>query len=154
MIATWNDRVEEIKDRYAARIVKVLESIRAELQAAGYHVDEPFDMSCDSFSWSLLVRIGSKPEDAATDGDVDINLKIAESTEYDGDGSEEGINFSLDVVEYGGRIMGGLTPYNYTRDVWVSLDDADAIEARFSIFEETDPATILNLFDNGGKCST
>ena len=141
--ATWNDRAEEIKDRYAGRIVTVLESIRAELQEAGYQVDEPADFSGDDYRWSMLVRVGSKPDEPPGNGDVDITLQIAESMQFEG--TADGINFSLEIVEWGGRILGGLTPYNYTPDVWVSLDDADAIEMRFSIFEEADPADIIAL---------
>jgi len=142
---TYADKVTAVKDRYAQRIVKVLESIRAELQAAGYTVDEPFDMSGDDYQWSMLVRVESGPDDDIANGDIDITLQIAESMQFEG--TEDGINFSLDITEVGGRIRGGLTPYNYSDDVWVSLDDDHRIEQRFSIFEKADPAEILNLID-------
>jgi hypothetical protein len=141
---TYAEQVESVKDRYAARILKVLEGIRAELQAEGYTVDEPFDMHCDDYRWTMMVYVNSKPgDDEPTNDDVDITFQIAESEQFEG--TEEGINFSIDVVEYGGRMLGGLTPYNYTGDVWVSLNDDAAIERRFSIFEQADPAEILSL---------
>jgi len=145
MIMTYADKVTAVKDRYAERILKVLESIRASLQEAGYHVEEPFDMSGDDYRWSMLVRVESKPDGDYANGDVDITFEIAESEQFEG--TEEGINFSIDVVEYGGRIRGGLTPYNYTEDVWANLDDTDAIEDRFAIFEQADPADIVTLLE-------
>ncbi|MFA6270926.1 MAG: hypothetical protein WC657_07010, partial [Candidatus Paceibacterota bacterium] len=34
-------------------------------------------------------------------------------------------NFVLDIVEYGGAIVGGITPENYTDGVWVDYEGAD-----------------------------
>jgi hypothetical protein len=141
--ATYADKVTTVKDRYAERIVRILERIRETLQDAGYQVAEPFDMTCDDYRWSMLVYVESEPEGDVEDGDIDITFQIAESEQFDG--TEDGINFSLDIVTVGGRILGGLTPYNYTGDVWVNLDDAEAIEQRFSILEQADPADILDL---------
>lgn len=143
MTSTWNEQVESIRNQYAERIVKVLDGIRAALVDAGYKVSEPFDLSGDDYQWALLVYIDSTSDGDVENGDVDISLKIAESTTYDG--TEDGINFALDMTTVGGRCLGGLTPYNYTEDVWVRLDKPDEIEQRFRIFEAADPADILEL---------
>lgn len=146
MIATYADKVTAVKDRYAERIVKVMERIRAELQEAGYHTEGPDEMFGDDYRWALLVRVVSEPgQYPVADGDIDITLQIAESMQFEG--TEDGINFSLDVVEVGGRILGGLTPYNYTNDVWVDVSDDDAVEWRFSIFEQADPYDIVTLLE-------
>lgn len=145
MIATYADKVTAVKDRYAERIVKVMERIRAELQEAGYHTEGPDEIFGDDYRWALLARIESKPGEDFANGDVDITFEIAESEQFEG--TEDGINFSVNVVEYGGRIRGGLTPYNYTEDVWVSLDDDEAIEDRFAIFEQADAYDIVTLLE-------
>jgi ABC-type transport system substrate-binding protein len=146
MMATYDEQVTAVKDRYAERIVKVLEGIRATLQEAGYTVDEPADFSGDDYRWTMLVYVESKPgDDKFADGDIDITLQIAESMQHDG--TEDGINFALDIVEVGGRIRGGLTPYNYTGDVWVDVGDDDSVEDRFAIFEQADPYDIVALVE-------
>jgi hypothetical protein len=44
----------------------------------------------------------------------------------------EGLTFRLDVVEYGGRIICGYTPYNYTEKCWVDANDAEAVKTRWN----------------------
>jgi hypothetical protein len=90
------------------------------------------DMSDDCYRWNVLVRPANTPADA--DVGVDVSLIIAESQAY-GDG-EEGMNFSLDMVEYGGLIVGGCTPFNYSSDVWVDVADNDAVETRWTLFTQ------------------
>jgi hypothetical protein len=137
---TYADNVDCIRERYAARIVGILTVVQSHLREAGFETDEPCEMSCDDYRWSLLVyREGKRGNDA----DVDITLEIAESLQFEG--TEDGINFSIHVVETGGRILGTLCPYNYTPDVWVDAGDSDAIEARFKLVEDADHESIVEL---------
>lgn len=136
--------VERVKEGYQERILAVLGGIKEALEAEGYEVSGPDDMSCEDFRWSLLVYCESNPEDDdLAEGDVDITFTIAESAQYEG--SEDGINFMVDVVEVSGRIIGGMCPFNYTSEVWVPLDDSAAIEERFSYFEQADPESMVSL---------
>jgi hypothetical protein len=48
-------------------------------------------------------------------------------------------------VEESGRIIGGLTPFNYTDRCWVSRNDQQAVEERFRILEEADEDDIPQL---------
>lgn len=130
---------EAIKDKYEPRILAVLTRIAETLREAGYTVDDPLDLSCDQYWWSLLVH-GDGEEDS-----IDISFKICESEQYDGE--EGGVNFMLDIVEWGGRILGGLTPFNYTPQCWVDGSDEEAVEERFAIFEKADPADIVPILE-------
>jgi hypothetical protein len=130
---------ETIKEKYEHRILAVLNRIAETLREAGYGVDEPVDMSCDEYWWSLLVH-GDSDEDT-----IDISFKICESEQYDGE--EGGVNFALDIVEMGGRILGGLCPFNYTDRCWVDRSDEEAVEERFAIFEEANPDDIVPILE-------
>lgn len=124
-----------IKRKYQKRILGILNAIAEDLREEGYEPEEPLDMECDGYSWMMAVDVsGTK---------VDISLKICESEHYDD--SKYGVNFSVDLVTEEGRILGGLTPYNYSDNCWVSRKDADAIEARFRIIEQAKVGEIAAL---------
>jgi len=133
-------KVAGIKRKYVKRIRAILNAIKASLVEAGFKVEGPHDMTADEYWWSLLVTYGPGENDKA-----DVSFRFFESQEYDG--SDEGINFGVDIVEFGGRILGGLTPYNYTPDVWVDPNDSEGIEERFRIIEQADPDDIVPLLE-------
>ena len=144
---------EQLKDRYGERIVANLNGIRIELlneyigEGETIHVEKPWLMDGDGFSWWMLVQTESQKERSDEDSSdldgIDIRFDICESEEYDG--TENGVNFSVDITTVGGEIIGGMTPFNYTDDCWVSRDDEGAIEERFSIMERADPVGCANL---------
>lgn len=117
----------KIKRKYEKRILAILNRYRDALVAAGFDVDEPSDMTCDYFQWSMNVKFEGME-------DVGIDFKIAESEYWDGE--KGGVNFMLDIVAMGGLILGGLAPYNYTDDCWVPRKDDEAIDRRFRIMED------------------
>jgi len=131
---------DQIKEKYEPRALAVLNSIRQELTDAGYESDEPFDLSDDCARWVLVIKPGEGREEA-----IDITLEFTESEECDG--TKGGITFRVDVVCEGGRMLGGLTPYNYTEAVWVKRNDPEAVEDRFAIIEAADPFEIIGLVE-------
>jgi hypothetical protein len=140
---------EQIKDKYEPRIAKVLGGIVAALREdePTLHVGEPYDMHGDDYRWSFNVHTAADAELAATIGDepmgADVSFVICESEQYDGE--KFGVNFAVEIVGVGGEIIGGLTPYNYTGECWVSRCDAEAIEERFAIVERCDPSEAAHL---------
>ena len=129
----------QIKRKYQKRILAILNSLRMALIEAGHDCEQPYDGSDDEFRWSMLV-------DCRDDGlghhdGVDITFRICESETYDGELG--GVTFAVDVVEFGGRVLGGLCPYNYSDQVWTNRKDRAAVEERFAIFEQADPDDIV-----------
>jgi len=135
---------EQIKTKYEPRILVILNAMRTALNEAGHNCGESFDMSSDDYRWSMIIN-----GDDGSNG-INISFIIAESEYWDGE--ENGVNFMVDVVEFGGRMLGGLCPYNYSNKVWVSRDDEDAIEERFRIFEQADPADIIKCVEQSDIC--
>jgi hypothetical protein len=125
----------QIKKKYQKRIIGILERIADVLRAAGFDVEGPWDLSSDDYCWSLLADVDGVK--------VDVSFKICESEQYDGE--KGGVNFALDIVEEGGRIIGGLTPFNYTDRCWVSRKDKHSVEERFRILEQADEGDIPPL---------
>jgi len=67
---------------------------------------------------------------------IDISFQLADSGPYEGidEGTEGwGVNIMVDIVHYGGEILGGFTPYNYTSEVWT--DQVDELKSRLTMID-------------------
>lgn len=136
---TWNKSIENIKNRYTNRIEKILNELKKAIEEElDLNVSELDFWDCDGYSWRLYIEL-----DNEQDAGIDVSFQILESTSYDG--SEDGINFSIEAVSVEGRMIGGCTPFNYTDDVWVSLEDENGIEERFRLMEELHPSDMVHL---------
>jgi hypothetical protein len=140
--------LEETAKLYTPKALALLAKIKELLIADGLIVmGEPFDMSTDTYQWSLIVSrnpvVGKDNENI-----VDITIEISEEREYDG-GEGYGISFALDIVEWGGRMLGGLAPYNYTSQCWVDSRDPLAVASRWSILGDSDVESIPDLITDG-----
>jgi hypothetical protein len=135
-----------IVKKYQARIKRIMREIRAACEEAGWYCSEIAFLDCDDYSWDFIVHTKGKPEEEADLDDytdIDVTFKLCESEQYDG--TKKGINFALDVVAVGGSILGGLTPYNYTSDVWVNRLDENALAERFQILQDADADGVVTL---------
>ena len=91
-----------------------------------------------------MVKLAFTPSDAEIGVDVSITTLESEVN----DGEENGLNFSLDVVGWGGTMIGGMTPFNYSDRVWVARDDADAVEERWNLFQGAfDPSAVIDSIE-------
>jgi hypothetical protein len=144
MLRDYADDVERVKKKYEKRIKRILNGIAKELRSAHWKVGRPYEMSDDEqYEWWMYVsRYDAEPEETRDD-DIDIRFAIAESVVYDG--TEDGINFTIDVTTVGGEVVGGIAPYNFTHKVWVPLDDPEAIEERFELVESLHPSGMVDL---------
>lgn len=132
---------EEIRDRYDRRILAILRKIAESLRHAGFAVDEPAAAHDDEYRWEFAIR--RDPEQGSGDGNVEVTFRLCESEKCDGDAG--GVNFGLDVVEWGGRILGDMCPFNYTDECWVDRADKKAVEQRFALVEGADFEKIADL---------
>jgi hypothetical protein len=128
-MATKALSMAEVYRRYRPCILALLEEVRSAFGAAGYRMNEPFEMSDEEYRW--LLDGGGEPRNP----DVSVEITILESKVRDGE-DPFGINFSLDIAGKDGRTLGSHTPYNYSPEVWVSRKDPSAIEARWRLFEK------------------
>lgn len=140
--------IEELYEKYKERILTIMDGMRQELTEAGYTVSETWDEIVDDYRWSIVVYIDDGAparceEDDPSEEDVDIVFEICESQQYEG--SDDGITFSISITRVGGEILGGYSPFNYTPKVWVPLDDEEAIEERFALFEQLDHSKVIHL---------
>lgn len=143
---TYDEIIEAVAKKYEARTMTILRAIRDEVRACGMASDdEPFDLIGDDYNWGI--RVWRTLDKSCDENCIDIRLEIAEARDYDGDEDCFGINFGIDIVEWGGRILGGLSPYNYTDECWVDARDEDAVEERFAILEQADITGIPDLFN-------
>lgn len=139
---------KQIMQKYRKRIMWIMTQITEAAREAGFRIVEFGFIEDDYYSWQMLTSFRDRPQPDGTpwENDVTISVIIAESEFYAG--SQDGVNFIMDIVEVGGRIVGGFSPFNYTDEVWVSRKDKTAVEERFRIFEGAiDPADIVRLLE-------
>ena len=125
--------MEKVAEAYKPLAMALLNRIKGILEAESLTVKDPYDMSDDTYRWSMLVH--RHPGDHADDDGADITVEIAEERDYD-DKEGWGLNFGIDIVEYGGRILGGIAPFNHTPKVWVDSRDDNAVAARWQLIED------------------
>lgn len=137
-----DELLESVRDRYNDRILAFLSNVRASARALGYtFAHGPYEMSDDMYRWEI---VGRRPGGRGDDSLVDFSFTIVEARQM-GDEPDDGVNFSFDVVEYGGRILGGISPYNFTSRVWVKASDAQALEERFRLLETSDMSGLADI---------
>lgn len=125
-----NALIEGIKVEYSDRAITVLNEIKAVCERAGMPCDEPGPMHDDTYRWAMSVWRTEADKQEGYEKCIDVWLEIAEAHEY-GDEPDDGVNFGISITEWGGRILGDLTPHNYTDECWVAASDADAVEERW-----------------------
>lgn len=131
---------EQANTKYHKRMKRILRAIAKTCKSASYFPSLVDDFTDSEYSYNLNVR--RHRDTSKIDDSFDVTFTICEESERsDGDGT--GLAFSLDVVEYGGAIDGGMCPYNYTSALW-AYDD-DELERRFVMFEDCNPSSILDL---------
>lgn len=141
----YEDVMEAVAKEYGPKALALLARVRTMCLDAGLTAEhEPYDMSADDYTWALNVSRG--PDMTTEDDLVDISIEIAEEREYD-DREGFGLNFGLSIVEYGGKILGQLQPFNYTPDVWVDARDTAAVAARWQLVDQADLSGIPDLID-------
>jgi hypothetical protein len=135
-------RAETFRPRARALLLRIAEVCLS----AGMTADsEPIDLTDDSYRWSLRVwRAGA---DRTNENCIDVTVEMAEAREYGDDDEPYGVNFGVDIVEWGGTVIGGLSPFNYTPEVWIDARDSSAMDERFALLERANIDSIPDLID-------
>ncbi|SRR6266571_1884201 len=128
----------------APSITALLERVRGALIEAGYPCGEVWDMSADDYRWAFSTLNDDGKE---REGSVDIAVEIAEQRAYEGMDDETlwGVSFRIDVTGWGGVILGGFAPYNYTERCWVDLRDPSAVAERWALVDGIDATDVLGV---------
>jgi len=135
---------EKIKATYEDRLKNVLTGIKTELERFSWFCSKIYEQEDGRYAIGVsrdanhLTRDGDPDEQ-----DVDVVAQILNSKDWDG--TRGGISFNVDITSYGGEMIGGLTPYNYTDDVWVPVTDESRVECRIHLIENADPYDVVKL---------
>lgn len=124
---------------FKERMVHLLETWARVLVEEGYTVSGPHDLTDSEYRWYIWVDGRELPEA------IDVSIEMSESLEYEG--STDGASFGLNIVAYGGRIIGVLTPYNYTPECWVPVNQPRALSDRLALIEGADIQDGVSLID-------
>lgn len=150
---TFDAAMTSLVETYRPRIERMLIDIRNTFLKAGWHLyarsPDVTDMETDEPSWDVTVLRPTTPKaDRGEDSDLpedalDITFAIVTERETEGQDDAPGIAFALHAVQVDGWIIGGMTPFNYTRFLWVDIRDAAAVARRFAYFMDADPAELV-----------
>lgn len=137
------EQITKLERKYAHRIKKILWSMKRSLKDAGFKTSSLSEIPGEYASmWQFVTYVKGTWREM-DDDDVDINMGPAISEECDGE--KNGVNFVCHIGTVGGRILGGLTPFNYTKDVWVPRNDEEAVERRFELLASADPSSLVDI---------
>lgn len=136
----YSEHMEAVQAEYGPKAMALLERIKALFVEQGYEVNGPFDMCADDFRWSMLVTAPGMRQEKG----MDLTVEIVEERSYD-DAEGWGLNFGLDIVRYGGRLVGGLTPFNFTPECWVDSRDSEAVAVRWAYVGDCDAQEAVDL---------
>ena len=105
---------------------------------------EPYEMNADGLEyWSSIGFVGADGQQIEEFG-IDIRFQLVDAHDHDGmEPGEEGwgVNVAVDVNGYGGEMLGGLTPHNYTDQVWT--DDEAELEQRINYLDPDELVAFL-----------
>ena len=115
-----------------AKLALLMEKLLGQTE---YSLSEIYEGGDEEFRLSLDVRRG------------DVTVLAIEFVLLDGDvnGGEEGVGVKLDLSGYGGLVLGGYAPYNYTENAFTTdlvemadrINELDVGELAFHILNET-----------------
>lgn len=139
----YDTLVAALKDLMWPRIEKILDGLREIARQRGFQVGSIDDMTDEQFHWSFVIH-PVKVDDVGRwhETDLGVDFEIEESKVHEGDTT--GVNFSLKFQGDGGRTYRIISPYNYTDQCWVPLDQTVALDDRMKIVE-TEAAEALEL---------
>lgn len=132
-MATKTLSMSKLVRKYKPFIMRKFAEVRQEMEENGYVGADVFDRTDEEYSWGMDFR----PADADPDDEENgfaVEITIIESKVRDGE-DDFGVGFSMNVGGFGGEIIGGCTPYNYTPDVWVSRKDPEKVWERWQLFD-------------------
>lgn len=122
---------EPLEAKYKPEVIALAEAVAKHIReyAAdsenGWRVSEVSDFTDSDLSVMFLVESDNHEP-------IYLTFRLMDATEWDG--NDNGTSFSLDIVAEGGQIVGGCHPFNYSDDVWVNPQDADAVQERWELF--------------------
>lgn len=101
--------------------------------AAQFPGSEVWENNGDDYSWNLLVK---RP-----DGNVlDVSFELLDAGSSGDHAAGVRGALAIHLVEEGGLIVGGLTPHNYSDQLWIPYLDATRFDDRLRAMEGADAA--------------
>lgn len=121
------DLYDRLATEYRPEMRRLAQATANAFSKAGYPVQGPTEQNDNGLQFSFVVQHGDTPEDS-----VDVIFTMMDGKDYDG--SENAVNFSLELIEYGGQVVGCFIPRNYSDDCWVKADNGPAVASRWDEF--------------------
>lgn len=140
-LAGYYERMsEKLSKKYLPKMRSFIKAVCKAAKGSGFVCTEITDVSDDTYGVGVVIY----PKGKTVEDGVDVTVDMPESA-VAGD-EPGGLNFRVNIVGYDGVVVGGLTPYNYTQDVWVAMDDDKAVAERWSVFDTSaDPVEVVSL---------
>lgn len=139
--AIYSATFEAINEVYGPLAMAKLRELTAPLEAAGFVVTEPEDISADEYQWTLGVWFDVEKVRGA-----DVTISVEEERAHDG-GDGFGLNFTIGVCDSDGMIIGAFQPHNYSDLVWVDARDPQAVKGRWDELDQVFPNVVVRAIE-------
>lgn len=150
------DTYDPIVKRFGPKMKVTLERVRTSLLTRQFAVTSIAEHYNDTYSVDMRLVVNGTLETVG-DKDIYLSIELLDKADIDGDEDEDGnilpgINFRLDIVENGGRQIGGMTPFNYSDECWVDATSQEAMDARWTLFDEAlKPEDVVATLDEDSR---
>jgi len=125
---TYRNAVDELWTEYEPKFEAKLLRLADAFLDEGWTVGQIEDFSDEEYALTLpLLRDGHH---------AGIRITLLESLATDD--SLEGIAFGVDLDADCGHVIGGMTPFNYTSELWIPLNSTHAIAERWAYIMHSD----------------
>ena len=114
-----------LSPRYESKIRRYMEECQRIFTAAGYLTDL-YEEDLDG-DWGLTLAIAEQDESPAA-----LRFLIIGSDNGWDAPEDDGINFMVELITFGGQNLGSICPGNYTDAVWVNPENLPEMDRRLA----------------------
>jgi hypothetical protein len=126
--AAYTEQVTHVWNLYTPRALTILNRLKDACESNGLACNTPGPVFGDELRWEFDIKHNT--------GYMTVEIIVMESLEHEP--SLDGINFMFEIITDDAQVPWGYAPYNYSPEVWVDLNDMDAVDERFEMIEDAD----------------
>lgn len=136
----YKDAVDSLwNTTYRAAFTAKLKDIAGDLTEDGWDIDgAPWDSSDEEYQMGLSFSSYGRT--------ADVRITMVESLCREG--SLDGVAFSMDLGATCGHVIGEMTPFNYSEDLWIPVSDVAVIAERWELIRDSDGHEVDNVMGN------
>lgn len=141
---------DQLRVKFEDRLKNVLTRIKIELESFSWFCSKIYELEDGVYAIGVSRDQDHLTRDGEPDElDVEIVAQLMDSMDWAN--IRGGASFNVNVLSYGGELVGGFTPFLFADSQWVPIIDEAQIEARMKLLEEQEPFGMVKLLQKWVK---